>query len=68
MADAERTAGPHADDEDRERPLNFGGIGAGPEQDEGDQRRRQAGDERQQQDALVEPQPRVGAVGKSLDS
>ena len=62
VADAERAAGPDADDEDGERPLHLGGVVAGPEQDERDERRREAGGEREQQDALIEAQARVGTA------
>ena len=68
MADAERAAGPDADDEHRQRPLHFGGVVAGPEQDERDERRREAGREREQQDALVEAQTRVGPARRSGSS
>jgi hypothetical protein len=68
MPYAERTAGPHADDEHRQRPLHLGGVRTGPEQDEGDERRRQSGDQRQQQDALVEAQTGVGTSGENVVS
>ena len=50
MAHAERAAGPDADDEHGQRPLDFRRVVAGPEQDQRDQRA-EAGGERQQQDA-----------------
>src|SRR6266545_2987970 len=61
MADAERAARPDADNEDGERPLDFRSVVAGPEQNQGDERRRKARGQGEQQDALVEPEARVRA-------
>ena len=52
MPHAEGTAAPDADDEDGQRPLDFGGVIAGPQQDQRDERGREAGGQRKQQDAL----------------
>ena len=48
--------------EHRQRPLDLRREVAGPEQDQGDQGGGEAGGQREQQDALVEPQP--GGVGQ----
>ena len=64
---AERAAGPDADDQHRQRPLHFRGIGAGPEQDQRDERGRQPGRQREQQNALIEPQPCVGTAGDWIE-
>jgi hypothetical protein len=63
-ADAERAAGPDADDEDGQRPLNFGRVVAGPEQNQRNERRGQAGGQREQQDTLVEAEPGRGLSGE----
>ena len=67
LAHAERAAGPDADDEDRQRPLNFRGVVAGPQQNEGDDRRGETGGQRQQETPLIEPQARVWLAGGRIE-
>jgi len=56
----ERAAGPHTDEHDRERPLDFGRVVTGPEQEERDERRGEARRESEEKDALIEPKSRMG--------
>ena len=54
MSHAERASHPDADDDDGQRPFDFGRVAAGPEQDERDERGGEPRDQRQQQNALIE--------------
>ena len=58
LAQREREAEADGDDDDRERPLHLGGVVAGPEEDQRDQRAGQRRRQRHQQDAPVVAQAR----------
>ncbi len=64
---AERAAGPDADDQRRQGPLDFRCVIAGPEEDERDEGGGKTGGERQQEDPLIEAQPGIGSGGRRVE-
>src|SRR5262249_17556313 len=57
---AERAPGPDPDDENGERPLDPRRVVARPQEHERDERGREAGCEREEENPLVEPDARLG--------